>query len=81
METQLFSWTGWDQQDTAAFTFYKPVLKIQLGEFPIGHQFDHATVDFIAGTLQLVEINEVYHDYKLGLSITEHIKSGKFETT
>lgn len=22
MEKQLFSWDGWDQQDTAAFSFY-----------------------------------------------------------
>ena len=30
MEKQLFDWTGWDKQDTAAFTFYKPVLKVPM---------------------------------------------------
>jgi hypothetical protein len=52
LETQLFSWQGWDG-DQECMTFYKPILKVQIGKHPVGTQFDSATILWTEGKLQL----------------------------
>lgn len=52
MEKQLFTSTGWDQQDTMDFTFYEPTLVRDIGPFKKGHQFRCATVSYVEGWVE-----------------------------
>ena len=51
METELFTWNGWDIQDTSAFTFYDVTLVKPIGKYPAGTTFDFADIDYEHGTL------------------------------
>lgn len=39
LEDQLFDWDGWDDNGIMCPQFYKVVLKVPVGPFPVGHQF------------------------------------------
>lgn len=52
LETQLFSWDGWDG-DQECQTFYNPILKVQIGKHSPGTKFDSATILWTEGKLQL----------------------------
>lgn len=43
MERELFSWTGWDGEPECMF-FYEPILKVQIGDFPVGTKFNSACI-------------------------------------
>jgi len=81
LETQLFSWDGWDG-DHECMIFYNPILKVQIGKHPPGTKFDHATILFDKSILQLSNngpmVNNlarvIYNaEYKLKLTIGETI--------
>ena len=61
MECQLFYWDGWDGEPLC-MTFYKVVLKQQIGKYPPGTKFDNATIlqdpEQGNGTLQLMNHGE-----------------------
>ena len=80
MERQLFDWTGWDQHDTAAFTFYNAKLNVKIGNFEVGTTFSGATIDFMEGTLQLFNDNQDHWDYKLNMLVGDFVKCGNYET-
>ena len=74
MEKELFYWTGWDQGDTASFTFYNVELRQTIGDFPAGTKFGCAFVDYENSALQLVEWGDggepdKYFDFKLSLNV------------
>ena len=46
MESQIFTWDGWDQFDTMCFTFYKVVLVVDVGEHKAGTSFGSANIDY-----------------------------------
>lgn len=73
METELFEWDGWDQQDTAAFTFYKVILKRKIGSFPEGTKFRCADVDYQRGELVFYgeDMATELAKFKLSLSVSE----------
>lgn len=52
LESQLFAWKDWDG-DHECMVYYNPVLKVQIGKHPVGTKFDHATILFDKGILQL----------------------------
>lgn len=81
LESQLFSWGGWDG-DHECMVFYNPILKVQIGKFPAGTKFDNATILFDRGVLQLQRMGpektdghhkyceiEYTAEYKLNLSV------------
>jgi len=81
IEDQLFEWDGWQDDDTAAFTFYKVKLKVPMGKFPVGSEFLSAYVDYGRSLLALYvadgpmvngagNIKEVYKAH-LTVSLTE----------
>lgn len=51
MEQDLFEWDGWDQVGDTAKCFYKPILKVKVGNFEIGTQFASAIIDDCDGVL------------------------------
>ena len=57
MEKKLFSWDSWDQGDTAYFTFYNVVLKVQIGAFAPGTAFDCACLNYENGNLTFYDYN------------------------
>jgi len=52
-EAQLFTFTGWDDLDTAVFQYYDAVLVKQVGDFSKGEAFEFAILDFQRSTLSL----------------------------
>lgn len=52
LETQLFSWSGWDG-DHECMIYYDPILKVQIGKHPAGTKFDNAVILFDKSVLQL----------------------------
>ncbi len=85
LETQLFSWAGWDG-DQECMTFYEPILKVQVGKFPPGTKFDSATIlsegkvqfcnygpEIVEGHVKRREIAYTA-EYKLNLSVGETIR-------
>lgn len=85
LETQLFSWAGWDG-DHECMIYYDPILKVQIGKHPPGTKFDNAVILFDKSILQLQnfgpEIVEghnkfrksIYHaEYNLKLCVGETI--------
>lgn len=54
MEEQLFNWEAWDEAGTGCFTFYKIILKQDIGPYKQGDFFDIAYVDYESGFLQLI---------------------------
>lgn len=81
LENQLFEWEDWDG-DHEMMTYYDPVLKVQIGKWPVGTKFSHATILFNKGVLQLENMGPmdgfappVYcAEYSLKLSINGVIK-------
>lgn len=49
MQEQLFSSEGWDDCDTFSFIFYNVVLKVQIGDYPVGTKFSSANIEFEMG--------------------------------
>lgn len=68
MERQLFSWENWDMIDTMAIRFEDVKLKVQIGDFPAGTQFECATIDFDIGLLRLINGKESF-EYKLAFQL------------
>lgn len=68
MERQLFDWSGWDGE-TDCMIFYDPVLKVQIGEHPVGTKFSSAAIvqkpEEGKGVLQLWKDDENYDEYEL----------------
>lgn len=78
MEKQIFTWEGWDIQDTSAFSFYNVELVRNIPGFLAGTKFDLAEVDYEHGTLQLSNYGPdgeghrrvaEHYEFKLGLVI------------
>jgi hypothetical protein len=69
MENQLFDWEGWDQQDTMAFTFYRPTLKVDIGPFKAGQTLSVANINYERGWLQVQAEDGTFHDEKIGLCL------------
>ena len=77
MEKQLFTWTGWDEQDTASFSFYSPTLITRIGEYPVGTTFKSACINYQTGELEFYDSNSDDSDweciaaFKLQLQVVE----------
>lgn len=69
MEKQLFDWDGWDEADTAHLQFYGVKLKVDIGEFKAGEEFDVATINFQTGDFQLIRDESIW-EFKLKLCLT-----------
>ena len=70
LETQFFSWDGWDIIDVTDFYFYKPVLKVKIGDHEIGTQFGSAAFMMSNSTLEFYdEGGEIISTHKLRLTV------------
>lgn len=52
MEKELFEWTTWQEDGVGIFAFNKIKLVKQIGDFPIGTEFDVAFVNYENGSLE-----------------------------
>lgn len=57
MEKELFEWTTWQEDGVGIFTFNVVKLVKQIGEYPIGTEFDCAFLDFQTGELEFANFN------------------------
>lgn len=46
MEDQLFEWSDWDSVDTFCMTFYRCILKVDIGTYPKGSIIPSIMIDF-----------------------------------
>lgn len=71
MESELFSWEGWDMQGALAFTYYRVKLKVAIGDFPIGKTFSTAFIDYTNGLLQFDDEEGVSYQFRLHFTVKE----------
>ena len=71
MESQFFTYDGWDQQDTMAFTYYKIITAIELPGIPKGSKFSVADIDYATGKMRFWDDagSSVLHEFKLKLQV------------
>jgi hypothetical protein len=53
MEKQLFDWEEWDVSDEGVYVFVTCTLKIPIGQFEAGDQFDWIMVNYQLGKITL----------------------------
>jgi hypothetical protein len=69
MERQLFDWSSWDG-DLESMIFYNCVLKVNVGKYPAGTEFNYAVINWMTGDLQFVDFNDkVAGEYKLKVTV------------
>lgn len=56
---QLFSFEKWDSLDEGCYCFYDIVLKVPIGDLPVGAKAKSVTVDFQHGFIVI----EVYDEF------------------
>lgn len=62
-ENQLFTWEGWDEQDTMAFTFYNVCLVRDVGSFPAGTTFPFVYVSYETSVVEFSVHDEEREGY------------------
>lgn len=76
IENSLFDWEGWDENGPMDLQFHNVVLKVPIGEFPIGTQFDCAFISGENSILQLYEDSNggKIHEFELKFSVGSKIQ-------
>lgn len=69
IENQLFTWDGWDGQDTMVFSFYKVVLVRDIGPFKKGDKFTLANMDYEKSIMELYKDDEYMDVHVFNLMI------------
>jgi len=70
LETQLFSWDGWDLIDTGDFSFYDVTLKIKIGDYEVGTKFDAVAFMTSTSKLEFYDKNgQVMSTHKLKITV------------
>jgi hypothetical protein len=76
IERQIFDWEEWDNVDEGVLRFYDVQLKVPVGEFMPGDEFDTAVVDLQNSKLVLY-LNEDRTEervFQLNISVGEEVK-------
>lgn len=73
LESQLFNWEGWDDNGPMCPQFYQVILKVPVGEFPIGHKFPVAFFNGDKSTISFMDDDDVEHVFELRLSIRNRV--------
>ena len=68
IENQLFTWKGWDEHDTLDLQFYDVTLKVDIGEFKAGSNFE--TVAFLLSSSRLVLYDDLGGEHVFPLVLT-----------
>jgi len=69
LEDALFSWENWEDNGIMSPQFYDVTLKVPIGQFPVGHQFDEAVLDGEKSLIHFIDEDENSHTFELGLSV------------
>lgn len=69
LEDQLFEWDGWDDNGIMCPQFYKVVLKVPVGSFPVGHTFPVAFLNGDKSTISFMDEEDKEHVFELNLSV------------
>ena len=68
LESQLFSWDGWDENGPMDLQFYKVVLNVPIGDFSVGEKFEYAIFNGDNSILQLGRDGK-YYEFELKVSV------------
>jgi|GEM_PF-5348152 hypothetical protein len=68
LESQLFTWTGWDEGGPMDLMFYNIVLKVPVGDFSVGEKFEYADFDGETSVLSLGRDGK-YYEFELNVSV------------
>ena len=68
MEKTLFDWRGCDALDMTALIFYECVLKVPIGSFPIG-------IDYEQGILAIFDNEDKEYKFSLNLQVGEPLSA------
>lgn len=52
MEREIFTWSGWDRQDTMSFTFYDCVFIKDFGPWKTNETIPCILIDYEKGTIE-----------------------------
>ena len=69
LEQQLFSWSEWDNTDVNNFMFYDIVLKVPIGDFPVGTKFVSAYFSNEQSFVQFTDETGKAYEFKLKVMI------------
>ena len=70
LESQIFTWDGWDQNDVMCVQFYDVELIVPVGEFPIGYKFSCAALNGDNSSITFYDLDdEVGHTFELKVSV------------
>jgi hypothetical protein len=69
LESNLFSWSSWNDDGPMTLTFSDITLKCQIGQFPVGTKFQAAFIDGECSKLTLLDYEGGEHTYTLVLSV------------
>ena len=62
-EKQLFTWEGWDIQDTMSFSFYNVCLVRDVSSFPAGTTFPFVYVSYETSVVEFSVLDEEREGY------------------
>ena len=79
LEHQLFDWDGWDDNGLMNLQFYKVVLKVPVGPFPIGHKFPCCWLNGDTSTISFIDEQDKEHTFELFVSIGALIQPQAYE--
>ena len=78
LDSQLFTWEGWDSEGPMSMQFTDVTLKVQVGDYQAGTKFPFA---FILGEMSLLVLEDEQqekHSFRLGLSVGEKVDASEF---
>ena len=74
IEQTLFSWHGWEDEGPFNLGFSDVVLKVQIGQFPVGAKFPFAWVMGEQSTLILIDEQDQQHGFSLTLTVGDPVE-------
>lgn len=70
IETQLFSWEGWDELDVGEFLFYNCVLNVDIGSHKVGEKINKIALILSCSIIELYDNdNKVLFTGKLLINV------------
>ncbi len=79
LDSQLFTWDGWDSEGPMSMQFTDVTLKVQVGDYPVGAKFPFAFLLGEMSLLVLVDDQQEEHAFRLGLSVGEKVDPSELQ--
>jgi hypothetical protein len=74
LECQLSDWDGWDDNGIMCPQFYKVVLRVPVGDFPVGHKFPVAFFNGDDSTITFCDEKDNHYTYGMLLTLGQKVE-------